>query len=318
MDAGSVVFGLCTDAKNIFKNCPSFPPVMVTGNERYAELLSSFEHKADALGLVRESYGTISYPGAEYRLLKLTLDGGDGFVVITTGFHGDEIAGPLSILEHLEEIVGYARQCGVGLVIYPCTNPSGFDGRTRYNADEERGNNDFLRYLKGGIWTDDLKNSTEHDGWRWSSDPSLGQILPLETRLLHEDMRQLPFESVRAIIDLHQDHFLEGPSSYAYVFGEGTEYVSIVEEVEKRVQLLRNTAINSGQSPGCPPDEIPVSDEHGFIRRHDGTVTDLFHRLGVPYSVAVETTGDTELGAAMDVDLIWVKGILRLAGKLNL
>jgi hypothetical protein len=34
----------------------------------------------------------------------------------------------------------------VGLRIYPCINPSGFEAHIRYNLAGERPNNDFLRY----------------------------------------------------------------------------------------------------------------------------------------------------------------------------
>ena len=79
-------------------------------------------------------------------------------VLITAGFHGDEKAGPLTLLEHAAEIVDYAAARGVGLSIYPCVNPSGFEAHTRYNISGERPNNDFLRYeIEPGLWCGELR-----------------------------------------------------------------------------------------------------------------------------------------------------------------
>ena len=67
--------------------------------------------------------------------------------LITAGFHGDEKAGPLTLLEHAAEIVDYAAARGRRPApSIPCINPSGFEAHTRYNVTGERPNNDFLRY----------------------------------------------------------------------------------------------------------------------------------------------------------------------------
>ena len=40
-------------------------------------------------------------------------------VVVTAGFHGDEKAGPRTILDHTPEIVAYAAERGVGPDLVP-------------------------------------------------------------------------------------------------------------------------------------------------------------------------------------------------------
>ena len=59
----------------------------------------------------------------------------------------------------------------------------------------------------------------------------------------------------------------------------------------------------------------PRSDDDGLIQRHDGSLTDLFYRLGARASVAVETTGATPLDVACAVNMVWIRGILELAAR---
>jgi hypothetical protein len=98
------------------------------------------------------TYSTVVEAGREFPLLGLRLPGRHT-VLLTAGFHGDEKAGPLTLLDHTRQIVAYAVERGVGLHMYPCINPSGFEAHTRYNLSGERPNNDFLRYeLAPGVW----------------------------------------------------------------------------------------------------------------------------------------------------------------------
>src|SRR2546430_1966949 len=90
-------------------------------------------------------YATVIEKGEAHELLMAQTPGRRS-LVITAGFHGDETAGPLTLLEHLPEIVAHARRRDVGLRIYPCLNPSGFTDGTRYNRSQESPNNDFIRY----------------------------------------------------------------------------------------------------------------------------------------------------------------------------
>src|SRR4051812_33334486 len=109
----------------------------------YESYLAHFlEHSA--IADVRP-FASVAEPGATYPLLRV-LTPGSRTLIISSGFHGNETAGPLTLLEHLPAIVTYARERDVGLRIYPCLNPSGFTDGTRYNRSGEAPNNDFLRY----------------------------------------------------------------------------------------------------------------------------------------------------------------------------
>jgi len=232
-------------------------------------------------------------------------------VLIMAGLHGDEVAGPLSLLRHLNEIVDHACASGVQLIVYPLANPSGFAAGTRY-ADGDRGklgNNDFLRYeLEDGSIVGDIGGGRLFRRWRWSSDPQLGLQLPRETALIHRLLRDDPVERVAGVIDLHQDLITKEPGAMAYHYGFGdlARYRPIVAELARMIPIARRRAINAGQP-------TPMwTDGDGFLVRHDGTLTDLFYRLGAAHCLAVETSGATPLELACRVNCAWVLGVIDL------
>src|SRR3954466_2707896 len=119
-------------------------------------------------------------------------------LVITAGFHGDEVAGPLTLLEPLPVIVEHARRREVGLRIYPCLNPSGFTDGTRYNRSGEAPNNDLLRYeLAPGRWVGELLRGQKFLRYE------LHRGGPKETRAMLEDLERYPAPD--GALDLHQD-----------------------------------------------------------------------------------------------------------------
>src|SRR3954447_14566261 len=84
-------------------------------------------------------YGSVVEGPDTYDLLHAVIPGGRT-LTITAGFHGDEVAGPLALLEHLPGLAAHAGAGGVGLSIYPCLNPSGFTDGARYNRSGEAPN----------------------------------------------------------------------------------------------------------------------------------------------------------------------------------
>lgn len=273
---------------------------------------------------LRHRCGTFVVP----RVASKHLDTADTIVLVQAGLHGDEKAGPLTLIRHLDEVVDHAHAGGVALILYPLVNPSGFDANTRYNGDHDRGsagNGDFLRYrLADGTLADEVAAGVAAP-WIWSSD--LDVALPAETRLLHQLLRREPLERICAALDLHQDCLTPnlGPASYAYAFGDLTRYQAIVAGVRRVVPLVAEQMIGAGfgveigahgettrpQSSG----EHPCSDANGFVVRHDGSLTDLFFRLGAAHSIALETTGATPMADACAVNLLWIKGLIDLVTR---
>ena len=257
----------------------------------------------------RRSNDQIFYPFP--KIVSADIKPHDEIILIRAGIHGEEIAGPLTILDHINEIIDYIHGSGLKLILYPLGNPSGFENGLRYNIDGDvgqGGNNDFLRYeLSDGRIVDELLEGDDFVRWYWSSDKRLLITLPAETQLMHKLLRQDPQKQISACIDLHQDYYMNEakPAAYHYAFGDLERYNSIVSAIERIVPLLKHHVVASGYRSGLGGE----SDARGFIVRHDGTLTDLFCRFGTRHCITVETIGATLLDVAKEVNLIWIFGI---------
>jgi len=259
------------------------------------------------------------------RIASREINPDDPVLFITAGVHGEETAGPLTILNYLKEIYRYAKKNKVKLIIYPLCNPSGFSQMTRYNIDQndgELGNNDFLRYeMVDGTMKDDIKSSNNYKAWHWSSD--ITKDLPQETKMMHYLLKKEPLLQVKALLDIHQDYISnEFPAAYHYSFGKLGVYRKIINHIKKIVPLYKNRLIDAGfcevEETGerrHEEDKGMMSDRSGFVVRHDGTLPDLFYRFGVPYSITAETMGSMPLNEAMKVNIIWIKGLIDLIKK---
>jgi hypothetical protein len=219
-------------------------------------------------------------------------------LLVTAGFHGDEVAGPLTLLTHLPEIVVYARARNVGLVIYPCLNPSGFEDRTRYNRSKEAPNNDFLRYeVAPDSWVGELEPGQRFLRHRVFSEG------PQETRAICAELEGQPPPD--AALDIHQDPWLSGALSYAYTFGDSRPFLPLVEASDVIVPVANDTQV----------DDHVHTDGDGLVRLHDGSITDYFHRRGVPWTAALETTTAAPMERCHGVNLIWIKGFVDLVAR---
>lgn len=241
-----------------------------------------------------ETYGEQDDGLGRYPLLRLTTPG-RVVCLITAGFHGDEQAGPITLAHHLAEVVDYAAARDVGLRVYPCINPSGFDAFTRYSRRGERPNNDCMRYeLPGGALAGEVRGAAPFVAIH----PHRGG--PQETRALVTDLLGVV---PAAALDLHQDPYISGPVTYAYTFGPSGPFLPLLAASEAHVPAARSREVDVGVH----------TDPDGLIALHDGSVTDWMWRQGVPFTAALETTTDTPAGPRDAVNLIWIRGFIELA-----
>ena len=245
-----------------------------------------------------DEYGVVQEGGRDYPLLRARTPGRH-LLVVTSGFHGEEPAGPLTLMEHLEEVVDHARAHDVGLLVYPCINPSGFEDGTRYNRSGEKPNNDFLRYeVAPGKWKGELRPGGE---------PYLRWVLydggPKETRAIRDELAKQPVP--HAALDIHQDRYLKEALTYAYVFGDQQAYEPLVEAASQYARVVQNEMVA----------EVNRTNTLGLIEYHDGSVTDFYLRKGVPFCAALETTTHTPLASSHAINLIWLRGFIELAAR---
>lgn len=289
----------------------------MTAEEFEKQLYTNLAHRTD----VKIETKPLSYKNGDYSLIRvssLVIEPSDRVILIRAGIHGDEIAGPLSVLEYCNEWFTKAHNVGIKVILYPLGNPSGFETGSRYNIDSDKGeagNGDFMRYeLLDGTVVDDLGlNSSEpFKRWFWSSDSSMSIHLPLETQAMHEWLSNDPLSQVVACIDLHQDYLTPdaGAGAYAYAFGNTSVYKPIIEKIEQIVPILRDQAFDAG----FQNEQKMTTDDLGCIERHDGSLTDLLNRIGAKYSVTVETMGETVIDVAIQVNRVWVEGVMGMIG----
>lgn len=241
-------------------------------------------------------YGRVR-EGRDYSLWRLQSPG-RRWLTVTSGFHGDEVAGPLTLMRRLPEIAAYAGERGVGLRIYPCVNPSGFERGTRYNASGERPNNDLLRYeVAPGVWRGELEKGEAPLRF------ALFREGPKETRALLADLESAP--APHAALDIHQDPYLHGAFSYAYAFGERAAYRRLLEETRRIGAIAESRVVDESAHA--------ATDAEGLIELYDGSVTDYFFRRGVPCAAALETTTGTPPAVSEAVNLVWIRGFIDLA-----
>jgi hypothetical protein len=244
-----------------------------------------------------ETYGEVFEDGATYPLFRMTVEGPRS-LLITSGFHGEEPAGPLTLATHFAEIAAHARRAGVGLRVYPCINPSGFEHHQRYNRSGEKPNNDFLRYeTTPGVLKGELGPSESFLRW------SFFHGGPKETRALKEDLARWPVP--QAALDIHQDDYLPEPMTYAYTFGERAPYIAMMKQAAPLATIARS----------FPVDEQLRSDGEGLIAFHDGSITDYYWRRGVRYVATLETTTVTPMERCHAINLVWIKGFIELAAR---
>jgi hypothetical protein len=278
------------------------PPPAVDGScvsyvyeMQYTEYLDRF--RAHARLATIEEYASVVERGQDYPLLRVTTPG-SRVCTITAGFHGEEPAGPLTLLEHLPEILEHARLRGVGLRIYPNLNPSGFEVGSRYNVSGEQPNNDFLRYeIAPDVWVGELLPGASFLRWQLFNEG------PQETRALRANLETQP--PPNAALDIHQDDHTQGLLTYAYVFGPRSEYQPLVERSGEHLPIGRELQV----------DPHHHTDRSGLVVANDGSITDYFLRRGVPYCAALETTTHSPMSACHRVNLVWIHGFIELAAR---
>lgn len=244
-------------------------------------------------------YGSVRENGKDYPLLCLTTEGSRE-LVITAGFHGEEPAGPLTLLARFGEVADYARAHDVALRVFPCVNPSGFEGGHRYNASGEQPNNDFIRYeLSPGVFADEVAVGQPFLEW------TVTEGTPKETLALRHELERHP--PPLGALDLHQDAWVKSACFYAYHFGDPVPYRALVKESVAHAKVAIHLAVHN----------LLRTDRCGLIVHHDGSNSDWFHRRGVPHVAVLETTTHNPLESCHALNLTWLRGFIRLVAAQN-
>ena len=226
-------------------------------------------------GVTQETYGEAKNGSNRYPLIVLSIPG-PNTVYIFTGFHGDELGGPLTMVSHLAEVFEYAKSKKVGLRVYPCINPAGTSEGHRYGGDQKQNNYFFQYKLPDGKVVAELPKGAQAAG------VVKRDGMPEESVALALDLAKQP--RPMAVLDLHQDGTIHGRRFYVYTYDK-RPLLPIMSQCLRVAAPAKNVSVSTGG------DVTPrKTDQDGFVLDwHDGSFTDWLHLQGVPYVVTLET-----------------------------
>ena len=270
----------------------------------FAELAARWR---DSLGGVAEvaDFGEVVEGGRSYALLGASSAAARRapVVVITAGFHGDEKAGPLTLRGARRRALRVRARARRRAARSTRASTRRASRRTRATTSAASGptTTSFATRSRPACGAASCTRA------RRRSRGAPTTAVPKETAALARELARHPAPA--AALDLHQDNFIHGAVFYSYVFGDRAPYRPLQARSGALLPVLRSCLVDSGYEPGSDV----RADAEGFIEVHDGSITDRFHRAGVPYTAAIETTTETPGPLADEINLIWIRGFIDLA-----
>jgi hypothetical protein len=175
---------------------------------------------------------------------------------VVAGIHGEEIAGPFSILHALKNPKKYFNK-NIRYRIYPVINPTGFDLKQRYDDDNSQLNTINKRVLKS---------------------KKFGEI-----KIFLNDIKKLKFE---VFLSLHEE--ITNKEFYAFVFeSRPTDiYKKMTDKDKKYAKIFKSKTIG----------RLKTDEDGLIINEHDQSFEDyLFTHKRAKISLCTETPGKIPL-----------------------
>lgn len=241
-------------------------------------------------------------------ILRLDTRGEKGVAIIIAGQHGEEQAGCLALFDGIEEILSSARALGVGLAVFPCVNPEGFERVQRLNANNESPTNTALQYeIKSGQWVGELPTGVTPLRVRLVDRATIAN----ETRRLLDSLDSLsPTRQHTVVLDLHQDVMLKAEQAYAYVFGKRRYY-----EFAMNVSAAKPLANTKLKNDSWTDVHIELeTDENGLTEFTDGSITDLLWRRGGALVACLETAFP-DMPTSVRIARRWIDAFILAAAR---
>jgi hypothetical protein len=177
-------------------------------------------------------------------------------VLIVSGFHGEEQAGPWGVLRYME-LVPREVLHAVNLSFIPVVNPSGFRKGKRKNVFNESPNGGF-------------RPEVEDDE------------LSVEGKILMAHMGELKRLATDVFISLHEDGDMKEFYMYVYEGDVPSELTKVLLDVGvEHFGMLKDQKINE-PGKGTTKDGLVVNE-------HDGSFEDKLREQGCAHSYATET-----------------------------
>ena len=203
-------------------------------------------------------------------------------LLIASGFHGEEPAGPWGVLEFMRALPE-TLACEVDLSLLPLVNATGFAAGTRLNAQGENPNRGYGAHANGDL-------------------PSI------EGRRLIANVERLLPLAADGLLACHEDVGLS--HTYAYTYEHRPEPGPFSHA------LVATAAAHFDLHPDGVVDECPISNGMVF-NRFDGSFESWFSEQGVPLAACIETPGQHDfrrrVGAQNALMRAFVEHVVELA-----
>ncbi len=234
-------------------------PIQDISYERYIwELLERINRRRLRCEII--GYESSERTGIQYPIYRFNVnEGARGRICIISGVHGNEIAGPLSLLSLFDNPRFHELAESFHCVVYPLANPTGFDLRQRFDDDGRDLNAVFKTTLQS-------ENYEENQA------------------IIADAANYLPFD---AVITLHEDSDAE----HFYMYGLGRHNVPFYHEICRHANKSC-PAWSNADIYGCQSDDLGLILSSARDYAFDG----YFYAKGyTPIACTIETPGKREI-----------------------
>jgi hypothetical protein len=195
----------------------------------------------------------------------------DPKILVVSGFHGEEKAGPYAVLKWLSGCdISIFRK--VDLSFIPIVNPIGFKKGVRYSIPGEKNNQGFCH-------------------------PERGEKRSREGNIIYDNIDLLMPLAKDGFLSLHEDVLVK--EYYLYTFEKRRrEYLTkgLLNTLSKHFRKPLDGLTTAGMTPEQVADsnEIETKVVNGWVNHtklHDGSLEDFFYHANVPRIAVSETPG---------------------------
>jgi predicted deacylase len=198
-------------------------------------------------------------------------------LVIASGVHGEETAGPITIVQNLAEILQTARKEKIKLLIYPLVNAYGFEKKKRFNADGISCNS-FWIHEKGA--------------------------LARESKAVKKDISRY---KAKYFLSMHEEGETKKKGFYLYYFGDIRVAEFLVKTAAKKDHVF---------ATGFPGRFGEDTIKNGIIHNpHDGTFEDFMFHQGCRASICTETHLKLPMEKRVAISLSLIKEMIKISAK---
>ena len=199
-------------------------------------------------------------------------------ILISAGFHGNEVAPCWSILRILESSKVLLKECNVSFL--PCVNPTGFKEDTRNNIFDENPNRGFI--------TNDVKL------------PKKEKIPSAEGKLILDKFKYISKLARDGFLTMHEDRERNG----FYLYSTKKKQ----EEIEQKLLNVGALYFGTYEKELIDKPNKKAIVNNGIARDvSDGSLEDYLEHTGVPICITTETSSKQELYKRIWVNMSLIK-----------